>query len=73
MARSPEHARSTRVALAAVLLILAVLWPFVEIGPRGPVLLTVAPAEGVVALDLLALIPLALAIFVLLPLLRRSP
>ena len=73
MARSPEHARSTRVIVAIALLVVAVLWPFVEIGPRGPVLLTVAPAEGVVALDLLALIPFVLAIFVLLPLLRRTP
>ena len=70
---SPEGARSTRIIVAVALLALAVLWPFVEVGPRGPVLLTVAPAEGVVALDLLALIPFVLAIVVLLPLLRRTP
>jgi hypothetical protein len=71
MTRSREHARLTRVALVVILLIAAVSWPIVEIGPRGPVLFTLARAQGLVALDLLALIPLALAIFVLRPLLRR--
>jgi hypothetical protein len=73
MSRSPEHDRLTRVALAVFFLIVAVAWPIVEIGPRGPVLFTMARAQGVVASDLLALIPLALAILVLRPLLRRPP
>ncbi len=60
-----------RVVLAAGLVVIAVSWPIMELGPQGPVLFTLAPAQGVVAADLLALIPLALAIFVIRPLLRR--
>jgi hypothetical protein len=71
-----EHTASwMRVLLAASLLVNAVLWPFLEWEsfPHGPVLYAVAPAEGLVTSDLLALIPLALAIFVMRPLLRRQP
>jgi hypothetical protein len=59
------------VVLAAVLLVVAMSWPMLELGPQGPVLFVLAPAEGVVAADFLALIPLALAIFLELPLRRR--
>jgi hypothetical protein len=44
-----------------------------ELGPQGPVLFVLAPAQGIVAADLLALIPLALAILVARPLLPRRP
>jgi hypothetical protein len=73
--RSEQTARWMRVFLAASLLVNAVLWPFLEWEsfPHGPVLYAVAPAEGLVASDLLSLIPLALAIFVMRPLLRRQP
>jgi hypothetical protein len=51
-----------------------VAWPLLEWEdfPHGPVLYTVAPAQGVVASDFLALIPLNLVIFVMRPLLRRT-
>jgi hypothetical protein len=62
-----------RVVFAVNLLVVAVAWPILEIGPNGPVLFTLAPAQGVVAADLLALIPFALALFVIRPLLRRPP
>ena len=62
-----------RVVLAVILFVVAVSWPLLELGPQGPVLFVLAPAQGVVAADLLALIPLALAIFVVRPLLRRRP
>lgn len=73
--QSEQTARRLRVLLAASLLLNAVLWPFLEWEsfPHGPVLYAVAPAEGLVASDLLALIPLALAIFVMRPLLRCEP
>jgi hypothetical protein len=59
--------------VAAALLVVAVSWPLLELGPQGPVLFVLAPAEGIVAADLLALIPLALAIVAIRPLLRRQP
>ena len=62
-----------RVIVAVTLVVVAVAWPILEIGPKGPVLFTLAPAQGVVAADLLALIPFALAIFVIRPLLQRRP
>jgi hypothetical protein len=70
MLRSTRQSFWARVFLAAILLSLAVYWPLLEWEefPHGPVLFTVAPAQGVVASDLLALIPLALAIFVIRPL-----
>jgi hypothetical protein len=60
-----------RVVVATTLLVVAVLWPILELGPEGPVLFELSPAHGVVAADLLVLIPLAIAIFVIRPLLRR--
>ena len=63
-----------RTCLAVILLAVAVAWPLVEWEdfPHGPVLYTAAPAQGVVASDLLAVFPLGLAIFVMRPLLRRT-
>ena len=51
-----------RVVVAAGLLVVAAIWPLLEweAFPHGPVLYTEAPAEGIVASDLLALIPLSL-------------
>jgi hypothetical protein len=49
----------------------AASWPIVEIGPKGPLLLSVTPGHGVDARDLLALAPLLAAISVALPLLGR--
>ena len=64
-----------RIVVAASLLVVAVMWPLLEWEdfPHGPVLYTAAAAQGIVTSDLLTLIPLALAIFVVRPLLRRSP
>jgi hypothetical protein len=61
-----------RIGVAVILLAVAVAWPLLEWEgfPHGRVLYTAAPAQGVVASDLLALIPLALLIFVMRPLLR---
>ena len=75
MLRSAGQSVWVRIVLAAGLLVVAVLWPLLEWEdlPHGPVLFTAAPAEGIVASDLLALIPLALAIVVIRPLLRRRP
>lgn len=69
------QSRWIRIALAATLLVVAVLWPTLEweTFPHGPVLFTAAPAQGLVASDLLSLIPLALAILVLRPVLKRPP
>jgi hypothetical protein len=73
MLRSARQSFWARVVLAATLLSVAVYWPLLEWEdfPHGPVLFAVGPAQGLVASDLFALIPLALAMFVIRRLVRR--
>jgi hypothetical protein len=60
--------RWRRTALGALLLIIALVWPFAEIGPSGPELLQISGNHGIDVYDLVALIPFFLAIFLLVPL-----
>ena len=67
------QSRWLRVVLAVALLAIATAWPILEWEgfPHGPVLYTADDAQGIVASDLLALIPFALAIFLIYRLLRN--
>lgn len=59
-----------RGAVAVVLVALAAWWPFQEIVPRGPILVTIAKDRGIDLTDLLALPLLAVAVWLVVP--RRS-
>jgi hypothetical protein len=54
-----------RDVLVVVLLVVAVVWPLVNVGPRGPTLLAITWNHGIDARDLLATIPFALAVALL--------
>jgi hypothetical protein len=60
-----------RIALGVALLIVAVAWPVLNIGPRSRTLVSIGWTHGVEALDLLAMIPFVLAMVVVLPVWRR--
>jgi hypothetical protein len=45
-----------------LLLAVSVIWPLVEVGPRGPTILAITNNHGVDLGDLLAVIPFALAL-----------
>jgi hypothetical protein len=48
--------------LIVVLVVIGVVWPLVNVGPRGPTLVIITPNHGVDLGDLAAIVPLALAI-----------
>jgi glycosyltransferase involved in cell wall biosynthesis len=54
--------RGPKSLLALILLVVAAVWPLLEIGPRGATILAVTPGHGVDVGDLPALIPLTLAL-----------
>lgn len=60
-----------RVVLGVLLLGLAFAWPIIEIGSRGPLLLKLTSEHGIDANDLVALIPFAAALVLIVP--RRRP
>jgi hypothetical protein len=51
-----------RVALIVVLLAVSVVWPLVNVGPRGPTVLAITYNHGVDLGDFLAIIPFSLAL-----------
>jgi hypothetical protein len=64
-------ARIVRVVLALVLLAIALAWPLLDIGPKGPNLVTFSFGGGSDARDLLSLPVLLLVVVVLWPLRPR--
>ena len=62
-----ERRRRVVVAFAAVLFVVGVAWPIVDIGPRGQTVLTITPEHGVDTSDVVALgvvlLALSLAFF----------
>ena len=63
--------RIVRVVLALVLLAMALAWPLLDIGPKGPNLVTFSSGGGSDARDLLSLPVLVLVVVVLWPLRPR--
>jgi hypothetical protein len=64
-------ARSRRVILALVLFALALAWPLIDIGPKGPLLVTFSFGGGIDTRDLLSLPVVFLIVVVLWPLRPR--
>jgi len=61
--QSASRVRSRlRATLIVVLLVVSVVWPLVNVGPRGPTVLAITYNHGVDLGDLLALIPFSLAL-----------
>jgi hypothetical protein len=54
--------RRSRISLALLLFAGALLWPLLNLGIRGSTLVAVTHEHGIDTTDLLALIPLALAV-----------
>jgi hypothetical protein len=61
--RTASRLRSRlRDGVIAALLVVSVVWPLVNVGPRGPTILAITYNHGVDAGDLLAVFPFALAL-----------
>lgn len=54
-----------RDVLVVALLVVSFVWPLVNVGPRGPTILSITYNHGVDLGDLLAVIPFALALAVI--------
>ena len=59
---APRLRSRLRIALIVVLLAVSVVWPLVNVGPRGPTVLAITYNHGVDLGDLLALIPFSIAL-----------
>jgi hypothetical protein len=66
---TPARARSAtprrellRTLLIVVLVAVGVIWPLVNIGPRGETLVVITPNHGIDIGDLAGIIPIALAL-----------